>query len=99
MRSITITIHLHQDVACQPLIDLIKRHLDYLLPYFNLQVDRLVLEWRTDTPNYSTTSHDYTNTDLLISLSQCAGLDPNLFLTILIVTRFGFPINMWLIIV
>ena len=42
----------------------------------SLCLDKISISYRFDNPTYIGTSHDYNNTDLLISLSQCAGLTP-----------------------
>ena len=74
-----ITIHIHQDKASKPLVDILKNYVDLMIDNNNnLQNKNLSLQYLTDDKTYVYSDHDYGNTDLLISLSQCAGLDPKL---------------------
>lgn len=68
-------IHVHQDVKnANGLINILKTCLENM----NVNTYKANIEWRTDTPDYTTTNRDYRNTDILLSISQCAGLDPKL---------------------
>lgn len=86
-----ITIHIHQDITCLPLIYLIMDHLVIMLENIygvntfelneiekkiNIDCIQTIIDFRTDTGTFITTNHTYDETDILISLSQCAGLDP-----------------------
>ena len=73
-----ITIHIHQDKASKPLVDILKNYVDLMIDddNINLRNKNLSLEYLTDDKTYVCSEHNYRNTDLLISLSQCAGLDP-----------------------
>jgi len=72
---IKITVHLHQDPSRIPLLDIINQYLDAL---HQTDWPKVVLvEYLTDTDQikyFQGTPTDYTQTDILISLSQCAGL-------------------------
>jgi hypothetical protein len=69
-QNVKITIHLHQDPSRIPLCDIINKHLCMLMNVPN----NIELEYLTDTPIYNKTTTNYAETDILISLSQCAGL-------------------------
>ena len=66
-----IVIHLHQDENCKPLIQILQEFMNEL----NLLKGNITFE--TDKPNYQAMNHGKYECDILISLSQCAGLDPN----------------------
>ena len=70
--NVKITIHLHQDPLRMELCNIINKHLCMLMEIPN----NIEIEYLTDTPTYSHTETDYSDTDILISLSQCAGLSP-----------------------
>lgn len=72
--KLNITIHLHQDKASMPLLDIIKKQLDNFIKYSKIQMKNINLDYRTDNVSYITTSKNYNDTHILISLSQCAGL-------------------------
>lgn len=69
---IKITLHLHQDPLRMELCRLINKHLCMLVDI----PEGVEIEYITDTPTYDKTETNYTETDILISLSQCAGLSP-----------------------
>ena len=77
-------IHIHQDTICQPLVNLLRKMVDEMLAYFETDVSpkqsfdihNVIIEYRTDIKWYAT--QDYSDTRVLISLSQCAGLAPQL---------------------
>lgn len=85
-----ITIHIHQDVTCQPLVDLLKKFIELMRNDLNIKRN-VMLDFRTDQLSYIKTVHEYESTDILISLSQCAGLDPNLLPGHLIVSDTFIP--------
>lgn len=99
--KVKITIHVHQDSICMPLVSLINSHLHRLIaslktqsasePHLNL--DRVTIEYRTDIGSYISTAHNYDDTDVLISLSQCAGLDPKYIAGTLIVPDTFIPFD------
>lgn len=72
-----IIIHIHQDgnlKTCQTLKKLIKQYVDSMMTYYDMKAD---ISYDVDNYTYITTKHKY-DCDVLISLSQCAGLDPEL---------------------
>jgi hypothetical protein len=71
-KPIKITVHVHQDPAMMELCRLINMHLCMLIDI----PDGVEIEYLTDNPTYDMTDTNYTETDILISLSQCAGLSP-----------------------
>lgn len=77
-QPLRVRIHVHQDVTCQPLLDLLKTYVDDLITAFELRGTHLTVEYQSDQKWYTASSHTYDSIDLLISLSQCAGLDPQL---------------------
>lgn len=72
--SLRMMVHIHQDVICQPLVNLLKKMVDEMLAYF--EMCDIIIDYRTDVKWYS--HQEYGDTHVLISLSQCAGLDVNL---------------------
>jgi hypothetical protein len=74
-----ITVHVHQDVTCIPLVKILEYYLNNSMFYFKINKDNIAIDWRTDHPTYvnSKTDKNYDDTDILISLSQCAGLEPS----------------------
>lgn len=75
-QSLGITIHVHQDRNCQPLLDLIQSMVNDVI--CESKDKNVNVSIRSDDPSYASnlTNKDYQNTHILISLSQCAGLDP-----------------------
>ncbi|MCJ7637363.1 MAG: hypothetical protein MUO21_07720, partial [Nitrososphaeraceae archaeon] len=71
-KDIKITIHLHQDPSRSKICQIINNYIHDLLPI----PENIKLEYLTDTPIFRQTTTNYTETDILISLSQCAGLSP-----------------------
>jgi len=69
---IKITVHVHQDPLRMELCKIINKHLCMLTDI----PDGVEIEYLTDTPTYNKTVTNYADTDILISLSQCAGLSP-----------------------
>lgn len=66
-----IVVHIHQNNESGPLIEICRRMCLTINP-------EAKISFRSDDPNYQSpaTNRDYHDTDILISLSQCAGLDP-----------------------
>jgi hypothetical protein len=89
-----MTIHFHQDsLNGKPLINLFKSYLDIFINHFKLDVSLIEFDYRTDQHTYVESVHDYTNTNILLSFSQCAGLDPELPAGELIVPDTFVPYN------
>lgn len=88
-----VTVHFHQDVRCRPLVELVTSHLRDLVRHFGLDLSGIEVEYRTDFHTYANpqTDRHYEGTDLLISLSQCAGLDPALEVGALVLPRRFLP--------
>ena len=89
--NLKITIHIHQDVSCKPLIKLLKNYIAQILNFFGTDMNNIELEFRSDFLNYIAAEYTYDNTDILISLSQCAGLDLILEPGALIIPRQFIP--------
>lgn len=73
-----ITVHIHQDTASNNLIDILKTLVYELCEFFNVDTYNTFIDYRTDNPFFISTEHNYKGTDILLSFSQCAGLDPEL---------------------
>lgn len=73
-QDLNVCIHIHQDVTCKPLINIIKTYVDDLTHHFGIK--NINVEYRNDTKWYQ--SEVYNDVDILISLSQCAGLASHL---------------------
>jgi hypothetical protein len=88
-----ITIHLHQDTRSKPFLDIIANLVCGFLREQNLS--QKSIEYRLDHPHYQSpvTSHNYQDTHILISLSQCAGFDPNVPAGSLILPNEFIPYN------
>ena len=72
---VKITIHLHQDPSRRPLLHIIETYLKMM--HSKDWSSNVEIEYLTDTDSvkyFKGTSTNYANTDILISLSQCAGL-------------------------
>ena len=69
-----ITVHIHQDVVGVSIINIVKKFLHDFCEHFNINMTDITLEYRTDNFTFVSSEHDYNDTDILISLSQCAGL-------------------------
>jgi hypothetical protein len=93
-QRLRVRIHVHQDVTCQPLISLLKAYVSDLMANFKFELSRFELDYRSDQKWYSASPHTYESTDLLISLSQCAGLDPKLEPGSLIVPTEFIPFDL-----
>ena len=89
--KLKITIHVHQDVNCLPLIEIIKNQLDDFANAGHLDLSQVEIDFRRDDGHYQKTSHNYDGTHILISLSQCAGLDPKLPAGALIIPNEFIP--------
>ncbi|QKF93957.1 hypothetical protein QKU48_gp0499 [Fadolivirus algeromassiliense] len=72
--NINITIHIHQDENSINLLYQIKYFVSMLYKFYTLDLTNINLDYRTDIYTFISTNHDYNDTDILISLSQCAGL-------------------------
>ena len=68
----TLGVHIHQDINCKSLIKLIDEHLTNFISLHEYQT--VNIRYLCDNPIYMTTNPDYKNLDILISLSQCAGM-------------------------
>ena len=66
-----MTIHIHQDTVCQPLVDLLKSMVNEMMTYFSVR--DVIIDYRTDSKWYA--PQEYGDAHILVSLSQCAGLD------------------------
>jgi hypothetical protein len=75
--NINIRIHVHQDKLSQNLIKILDNYLQLLLVKLSISTKDINISYQTDDYTYVSSSHEYNNIDILISLSQCAGLDPN----------------------
>jgi len=73
-----IIIHVHQDIHSQRLISILDSQLNDLIKHFKMNRDLFNIIYRTDNGWYKCDHFDYSNTHLLVSLSQCAGLDQEL---------------------
>jgi len=89
--ALNITVHIHQDIACSPLIDYIKEYLSLLVTDFSIDLTNIHIEYITDNTHYLKTITNYDKTDILISLSQCAGLSPDLPVGALIIPNEFIP--------
>lgn len=96
--KLKITIYVHQDVTCLPLINIIKTQMDDMIKFYKFDMTNIEFDFRSDigtyqmndmmaiyqmdnktnTEKYIKSKRNYEGTHILISLSQCAGLDPNL---------------------
>lgn len=74
--TLTLTIHIHQDVIALALINIINTYLDIMITKLNINITNVKINYKTDIGTFVNTTHEYNDTDILISLSQCAGLDP-----------------------
>lgn len=88
-----ITIHVHQDVLSVNMIYIIQKHLDDLCKHFLIDMSNTILDFRTDKHTFVSSDHDYTNTDILLSLSQCAGLDEGLRPGDIIIPKIFIPFD------
>lgn len=91
-RQPKLIVHIHQDgnlKSCQILRDLIKKYVDNMMIHFDMRAN---IEYEVDKYTYITTKHKY-DCDVLISLSQCAGLDPKLEPGALIVPNEFIPFS------
>jgi hypothetical protein len=75
--QLNVTIHVHQDRNCQPLIEIIQKMVTDILSKSMMQNAQINVTYRSDNPSYADakTDKNYENTHILLSLSQCAGLD------------------------
>lgn len=69
-----LVVHIHQDMVGMNIISRFKKY----LPDLNIDLSKIIIEYRIDQYIFTSTVHNYTNTDILLSLSQCAGLHPEL---------------------
>ena len=87
--QLNIVVHFHQDKKCQPLVQLLDSFLNEAIKLSQISTNNVKLSYQTDNRTFATTVPNYHNTDILMSFSQCAGLDPNLLPgTILIPNKF-----------
>jgi hypothetical protein len=75
-RKLNMIIHIHQDVTCKPLLMIIKDYLSDIMRLLDLDEDKYNIKYLTDHGVYRKSDHNYENVDVLISISQCAGLAP-----------------------
>ena len=77
--KLKITVHLHQDPSRRELCNILDMHLRHLCKLMGGTPDQVELEYLTED-NAETffvgTKTDYSKTDILVSLSQCAGFLP-----------------------
>ncbi len=74
-----ITVHIHQDgnlLSCQNLIRILRGYVSAMMDAF--EFENVAVEYRSDDRYYTTLEHDYSETDILISVSQCAIVDPEI---------------------
>ena len=72
-----IVIHFHQDIFFKKIISLFDGMLKNILQQINIEYDMVHLEYKMDTPIYPTTTEKYKpDIDVVLSFSQCAGLNP-----------------------
>ena len=88
-----IMVHVHQDTKSMPLVELIKSYVEKLWPEWYLNSKNIILEFKTDYKDYLQTNRNYEYIDLLISLSQCAGLDVNFVPGTLLMANKFIPYN------
>lgn len=91
--DLNITIHVHQDKSCWLLIHMLRKYLKKMYEYFGFDMNKINIDYRTDDPYFISKSHNYCKTNILISLSQCAGLDPKLCSGELIIPNEFIPFN------
>lgn len=84
----TMIIHIHQDPNCAPLIKILTD----LLIKRGLSVSSIKFE--TDKPNYQSMNHGKYTCDILISLSQCAGLDPDVPAGSMLISDTFIPLDL-----
>lgn len=90
---LTITCHMHQDIASVELLNILAKMVDELCSCFKLDMSKLTINYKTDKYTFISSKHNYTNTDILISLSQCAGLDPKIKPGEMIIANQFIPYN------
>ena len=90
-RTFKIVVHIHQDKKSMPLVEYLKYLIDTMVNYLNIATQNIEIVYQTDDKTYVNSEHNYYDTDLLISLSQCAGLDPKLEPGALIIPDYFVP--------
>src|SRR5439155_148519 len=88
-----ITVHIHQDTQCQPIITYIDHYIKDWIKDFDFDMKNISIDYMTDQGNYLLTNVNYGDTDILVSLSQCAGLDPELPVGGIIIPEEFIPYN------
>lgn len=91
--SLSITIHLHQDYASRELNSILSDMINNLCENFKINMSNTMIQFKIDNPIFISTEHNYNDTDILISLSQCAGLDPYLKPGEMIISNEFIPYN------
>jgi hypothetical protein len=82
----SITVHIHQNTKAEEFVKIID-------DLYNLSFGKpaISFSYRTDDPTYK--SENYEDTEILVSLSQCAGLDPEIPPGALILPKDFIPYN------
>lgn len=90
-KSLNVTIHIHQNgnlKSCQIFTDIVKKQVVHLMENYKFKVQ---VNYLMDNEHYQNTIVNYNETDILISLSQCAGLDPNIAAGAFIISNTFIP--------
>jgi len=87
--KLIIMIHMHQDVASVGLLNILADMINNLRKHYN--ITNTIIKYKTDDHTFNPYAHNYTGIDILLSLSQCAGLDPYLKPGELIITDEFIP--------
>ena len=82
-----LTIHVHQSKLSMQLIDILHK----LILKTNIDISHIHFDYRTDDPIFIATPHYYNDTDILISLSQSAGLDPTIVPGKMVISELFIP--------
>lgn len=91
--NICISVHVHQDKASYRLVLLLQEYLAAILDIIDFKDASVLVDYRMDNKVYRNEDHHYNDTDILISLSQCAGLDPRFPAGTIIVPQQFIPYN------
>jgi hypothetical protein len=89
---LSVTIHIHQDKISIALISILGTYVNLLIKNNNLQKN-IALQYLTDDTTYICSNHNYGRTDLLISLGQCAGIEPTFMPGTLLIPKQFIPYN------
>lgn len=87
-----IVVHVHQDKHSINLINILKKYVDDLIKQFDINTDKFTLTYTTDDFHYqNTTPYKPEDADILISLSQCAGVDRKIKAGDILITNKFIP--------